>query len=145
VADGQVAGRAALREHAGRFVVVVRETARAALFDCPCGCGEVVAINLDPRTGLAWRLRIDEGGATLMPSVWRTTGCRSHFIVWRSGIWWCRFRGEDLSEDDEASSDRAHRDASAGVGEEWPEAMDVELREEWRRIRGQRRRNPPPG
>jgi hypothetical protein len=26
---------------------------------------------------------------TRYPSVWRDTGCKSHFIVWRSKIYWC--------------------------------------------------------
>lgn len=139
VVEGQSAARAALRERAGSFAVIVRDAPRAALFDCPCGCGDVVVINTDPRTGPAWRIRIDAMGATLMPSVWRTTGCRSHFIVWRSGIWWCRFRDHDVQAD-ETSAAFGSETEDGGVAadqNDWPEAMDAELREEWRRIRRQ--------
>jgi hypothetical protein len=141
IATGQGAARSLLREREGRFAVVVRDTPRAALFDCPCGCGEVVVINTDPRTGPAWRIRIDPAGATLMPSVWRTTGCRSHFIIWRSRIWWCRFREQEdvLSEPDNPESCEVSGSRLAAPVL-WPEEMDAELRDEWRRIRLQRRR-----
>jgi hypothetical protein len=140
IAEGQGAARSLLRERDGRLAVVVRDTPRAALFDCPCGCGDVVVINTDPRTGPAWRIRVDSTGATLMPSVWRTTGCRSHFIVWRSSIWWCRFREP---EDVPGEQDDRSRDEALGTRpvapDDWPEEMDSELREEWRRIRRQQR------
>jgi hypothetical protein len=48
----------------------------------------VITINLDERTDKAWRLYRSERGLTLFPSVWRTTGCRSHFIVWDDTIFW---------------------------------------------------------
>jgi hypothetical protein len=137
VAEGQGAARAALRERAGSLAVIVRDTPRAALFKCPCGCGEVVVINTDPRSGPAWRIRVDATGVTLMPSVWRTTGCRSHFIVWRSRIWWCRFGGDDVGEPSPSASLLTETEDGAVVDDqdEWPDAMDAELREEWRRIR----------
>jgi hypothetical protein len=28
-------------------------------------------------------------GVTLLPSVWRDSGCKSHFIVWHDTILWC--------------------------------------------------------
>ena len=140
ITGGQSTARLLLRELDGRLAVVVRDTPRAALFDCPCGCGDVVVINTDPRTGPAWRIRIDSTGATLMPSVWRTTGCRSHFIVWRSSIWWCRFREQ---EDMPGAQDESVGDEALGTRpvapDGWPEEMDAELREEWRRIRRERR------
>jgi hypothetical protein len=139
VAEGQDAARTALRERRGSLAVIVRDTPRAALFDCPCGCGDVVVINTDPRSGPAWRIRVDETGATLMPSVWRTTGCRSHFIVWQSRIWWCRFLGDDSQEDETGAGFRSETEEGgvAADQDDWPEAMDAELRSEWRRIRQQ--------
>lgn len=136
IAEGQAAARSLLSERLGRLAVVVRDTPRAALFDCPCGCGDVVVINTDPRTGPAWRIRVDATGATLMPSVWRTTGCRSHFIIWRSSIWWCRFRErEDVAgEQENPASEEAPRTLAA-ARDDWPEEMDDELRDEWRKIR----------
>lgn len=44
-------------------------------------------MNLDARAGKAWRLyQGATTGLTLFPSVWRDTGCQSHFIIWRDRI-----------------------------------------------------------
>jgi len=71
---------------AGDAAVVVRARPRLLVLGCPCGCGEVLPINLDPRAGPAWRLYRGPGGASLYPSVWRDSGCESHFIIWRDEI-----------------------------------------------------------
>ena len=71
----------------GEAVIVERGVPRWLLLKCPCGCGEEIPINVDPRSGKAWRLYQDNRlGITLYPSVWRDTGCESHFIVWRGQI-----------------------------------------------------------
>jgi hypothetical protein len=70
------------------------------LLSCPCGCGEEFPINLDSRAGPAWRLYLDPRagsgwrfyekrptGLSLFPSVWRESGCRSHYIIWRNNIY----------------------------------------------------------
>ena len=51
------------------------------LLVCPCGCGAAIALNTLPDDAPRWRLEEREDGPTLLPSVWRTTGCRSHFIL----------------------------------------------------------------
>jgi hypothetical protein len=98
-----VAGQAEAREAVGKvpssIVIVKRGRPRTVLFRCPCGCGETLVINVDPRAGKAWRLRRSVAGVTLLPSVWRTTGCRSHFVLWESRVWWCRFDEGDDSHD----------------------------------------------
>lgn len=125
--DGQTTARAVLAQYPRQFVVVVRGAPRSAVFRCPCGCGDTVAINLDRAVGPAWRLRIDDEGVTLMPSVLRISGCRSHFVVWHNVVWWCRSRDE-----------MEPSDADQEELEDWPAEMDVELRDEWRRIRAER-------
>lgn len=71
----------------GEAVLIERGIPRWLLIKCPCGCGEEIPINVDARAGKAWRLYRDKHlGVTLYPSVWRDTGCESHFIVWRSQI-----------------------------------------------------------
>lgn len=60
---------------------------------CPCGCGAAIALNVLPDDSPRWRL--DEHGPTLSPSVWRTTGCRSHFILRRGQVVWCHDRRPD--------------------------------------------------
>lgn len=81
---------------AGDAVIVQRGQPRWMMLKCPCGCGEDVPINLDRRAGKAWRYYGGEGrGVTLFPSVWRDTGCQSHFIVWRGRILLLDAYGED--------------------------------------------------
>lgn len=120
--DRQSQARSVVDESPETIAVVVRGEPRSVIFACPCGCGDVLVINLDRAVGPAWRLRRDSDGLSLFPSVWRTSGCRSHFVVWRSRVWWCRW-------DDEKADTEVEEQA------EWPFAMDEELRDEWRRIR----------
>jgi hypothetical protein len=80
----------------GDTVIVRRGNLRSLAIACPDGCGENLTINLDPATGPAWRLYERRRGLTLFPSIWRDTGCESHFIVWNSGILWCD--GDDFGE-----------------------------------------------
>lgn len=79
---------------AGQAVLVRRGVDRSLTMACPDGCGETLTVNLDSRSGPAWRLYRDEEVVSLFPSVWRKTGCRSHFIVWRSHIYWCDWHEE---------------------------------------------------
>jgi hypothetical protein len=73
----------------GDFVLVSRGVDRAAVMKCPDGCGEVVVANLDARTGKAWKFYRKNRQISLYPSIWRDTGCKSHFILWNHTIWWC--------------------------------------------------------
>jgi hypothetical protein len=71
----------------GDAVIISRGQPRWMILKCPCGCGDEIPINLDRRAGKAWRFYEGaSGAATLFPSVWRDTGCQSHFIVWRGRI-----------------------------------------------------------
>ena len=88
---GTVAGRAdasSLLQIPGDVVLVERGRPRLLVMACPCGCGEQIPVNLDPRSGPAWRYYpMRKSGISLFPSVWRGSGCRSHFIIWRDQIW----------------------------------------------------------
>lgn len=71
----------------GDAVIIQRGQPRWMLLRCPCRCGEDIPINLDRRSGKAWRYYPgSDEQVTLFPSVWRDTGCQSHFIVWRGRI-----------------------------------------------------------
>lgn len=62
----------------------------AAALLCPCGCGERIELNLLPQARPCWTVeRQPEGTVTLMPSVWRQKGCKSHFYLRRGRIDWC--------------------------------------------------------
>jgi hypothetical protein len=64
---------------------------------CPDDCGATITINLDPRTDKAWRFYRKNNQISIFPSVWRDTGCESHFIIWRHSIVWC----DGATSDDE--------------------------------------------
>ena len=71
---------------AGDAVLIERGRPRLLLLSCPCGCGEEFPINLDPRAGPAWVLYGRSNALSLFPSVWRESGCRSHYVIWRGRI-----------------------------------------------------------
>jgi len=87
----------------GDAVLIERGRPRWLLLSCPCGCGEIFPINLDPRAGPAWRLyRNRKSGLSVFPSVWRESGCLSHFIIWRDKI---LLLGENEEEFDASTED----------------------------------------
>ena len=93
-----------LLKRPGDTVMVVRGAPRMLVMKCPSGCGDNLIINLDRRTGYAWRLYQRRKDLTLYPSYWREDGCRSHFIVWNSHIYWCHGWESDESESWSVSS-----------------------------------------
>lgn len=103
--------------------IVVRGKPRWVVFRCPCGCGDILSINVDKRAGAAWQLQQQDSAVSLMPSVWRSTGCHSHFILWRNDVW--------------LSSGALPADESVA----FPKDMHQALIAEWRRI-ARRRRTP---
>jgi Family of unknown function (DUF6527) len=97
VVKGQVSHRHEanrLLTEPGATVLVHRGVPRSVAMACPDGCGEQLTVNLDERAGPAWRHYQDGQRLTIFPSVWRDTGCKSHFIVWRSKIYWCDWNEE---------------------------------------------------
>ena len=80
----------------GDCAVVERAGVRRQLVVCcPDGCGEVLSINLDPRSGPAWRLYQKRGIWSLFPSIDKLAGCLSHFILWRGRVLWCGAADDD--------------------------------------------------
>jgi hypothetical protein len=92
---GTVTARSAASEllvNPGDVVVVEREIPRMLVLRCPCGCRDDLIINLDQRSGPAWRFYSKSTGYSLYPSYWRDSDCESHFIIWSSRIYWCYSR-----------------------------------------------------
>lgn len=57
---------------------------------CPCGCGAIIELLVLPEAKPRWNVEVDGNNhPTLNPSVWRQTGCRSHFWVRRGHVHWC--------------------------------------------------------
>ena len=61
----------------------------ALVLVCPCGCGNRTELLLTPGEHTSWQLTLGKDGVDLFPSVWRTQGCRSHYLIRESRIWWC--------------------------------------------------------
>lgn len=63
------------------FVYVCNKE-KVAQLKCPCGCNDIIYLNLIPdenpqRTEPRWKIV----GNTITPSINRTIGCRSHFQI----------------------------------------------------------------
>lgn len=68
---------------------------RWALFRCPCNCGHVITLSLQAAHNPRWRVsKGRQGHPTLNPSIWRNTGCLSHFWVDDGRIIWCKDTGQ---------------------------------------------------
>lgn len=106
--QGQGASRALLTE-VGDVALDFREVPRTLVMKCPDGCGQMLSINLDKRSGKAWRLYVRDDKLTLYPSVWRDDGCKAHFILWKGYILWC---------DRESTISWKDRDLTARVSKE---------------------------
>src|SRR4029078_3333125 len=58
---------------------------------CPCGCGDTIQASLHKEGRPRWRLLHNANETvSIQPSIWRTTGCRSHFFVRQSRVEWVR-------------------------------------------------------
>ena len=72
------------------YCVHTQSTPRWALFRCPCNCGQVITLSLLAAHKPHWRiLRGPYGHPSLHPSIWRNTGCLSHFWIDDGQVIWC--------------------------------------------------------
>jgi beta-xylosidase len=61
-----------------------------ALFKCPCGCGHVISLSVQKSNYKNWTVKKSKNNRpSLQPSVWQTTGCRSHFWINDGRVYWC--------------------------------------------------------
>jgi len=57
---------------------------------CPCGCGDTIELLVIKEAKPRWDIAVNaKGQPSLSPSVWRKTGCQSHFWLRRGRIEWC--------------------------------------------------------
>lgn len=70
------------------YVVAPKSVPKWAMLRCPCGCAEVITLSLQPIHHPKWAVSVKRGRASLYPSVWRTTGCRSHFWLKDGRVFW---------------------------------------------------------
>lgn len=80
------------------YIVGEEEHPWLLAFNCPCGCHNVIQLNLLKDAAPCWKYKVTKKKkVNISPSVWRTTGCKSHFFVHKSKIYWvmdCK-SGED--------------------------------------------------
>jgi hypothetical protein len=56
---------------------------------CPCGCGEVLHMNLLRDERPCWQvINHKDGTVSLYPSIWRKKGCCAHFWFKKGKIKW---------------------------------------------------------
>jgi hypothetical protein len=73
------------------YLVGEGEHVWCAALACPCGCGATIQLNLVASTRPCWAVRTEPRTrtVTLHPSVWRTSGCQSHFFLRAGYVEWC--------------------------------------------------------
>jgi hypothetical protein len=58
-------------------------------FICPCGCREVIYLNLLPNARPLWRVeKHKDDSFSISPSVNRVKRCKAHFFVKRGKVLW---------------------------------------------------------
>jgi len=60
------------------------------VFRCPCGCKDIIQLNLLKEAKPRWRVKFhDYGDVSVYPSVNRQINCRSHFNITKNSVrWW---------------------------------------------------------
>lgn len=61
----------------------------SAAFKCPCGCDALIQLSLLAEERPHWSLDLTGNSATVHPSVWRRSGCCSHFHIRGGSVVWC--------------------------------------------------------
>lgn len=56
---------------------------------CPCGCQQILYMNLIDDYDPYWKFNIQGKTISLSPSVNRLVGCKSHFFLKNGKIEWC--------------------------------------------------------
>jgi hypothetical protein len=83
----------------GGFYRVMRKgRPKWVLFLCPCGCESVITLSLQRIHRPHWTVRrSDNKRPSMSPSVWRITGCLSHFWVYDGRVYLCNDTGSPPS------------------------------------------------
>jgi len=57
---------------------------------CPCGCGDTLELLVVAEAKPRWDIVVDKKRKpSLSPSIWRKTGCHSHFWLSKGRVRWC--------------------------------------------------------
>ncbi len=72
------------------YIVGDPDAPQYAVFSCPCGCGRTVELNLNAAASPCWSIKFHLSGTiSFSPSIWRKSGCNSHFYLVRNKVRWC--------------------------------------------------------
>ena len=89
VVQSEAAPESAMIEPDTMHLVIVNGQPRWAMMRCPCGCQDTITLSLQPVHRPHWQAFLSEHHRiSLHPSVWRTQGCHSHFVVDDGRIYW---------------------------------------------------------
>lgn len=58
------------------------------LFLCPCDCGSKIYLNLLHDASPRWDISFTKSKITVLPSINRTIGCKSHFFITSGKVRW---------------------------------------------------------
>lgn len=73
------------------YIVGGKEHPWLIAFNCPCGCNNLIQLNLLKDADPCWKYKVTKKKKiNISPSVWRNTGCKSHFFIHKSKIDWVR-------------------------------------------------------
>lgn len=82
IVENQAAAISATNDKTVLAVIGTKVKPKLLLLYCPCGCNELLRINLSAVTRPTWRIRFNKNNTiSLYPSVDLDTGCRAHFIL----------------------------------------------------------------
>lgn len=74
------------------YIVGEKEQPWLIAFNCPCGCSNLIQLNLLKEAYPCWKYKVTKKSKlNISPSVWRISGCKSHFTVHKSKIDWIRY------------------------------------------------------
>lgn len=61
----------------------------SAAFMCPCGCKEIIYLNLLPKGSPCWKIIVKSNrDFSISPSINRNKGCKSHFFINDNKVVW---------------------------------------------------------
>ena len=72
------------------YIIGAKNYYWAIILLCPCGCGEAIHLNLLKRAYPMWKYKIRGEEISVIPSIWRTAGCKSHFFIRKGRIVWAK-------------------------------------------------------
>ncbi|SHN32834.1 DUF6527 family protein [Mucilaginibacter sp. OK098] len=61
-----------------------------SVLKCPCGCGMTINLNLLNEASPCWTFFISRQKISLKPSIWKKTGCKSHFFIKNGKVKWAK-------------------------------------------------------